>query len=130
MFALYSLGAFLYCFLKAAENLLVLAYPSFSAISAMDKFLPDSKTSECSNLHCCIYLPNGTPRRHRKGGANRVEQAFKAVAHGYIVFEYRRIQGHYNRKHKRYDEHKAQILIRFTRLRLIEIGRASCRERV
>ena len=39
----------LYCFLKATESLLVLAYPSFSAISAMDKLLPDSKTSECSN---------------------------------------------------------------------------------
>ena len=49
--ALYSLGVFLYCFLKAAENLLVLVYPSFSAISVMDKLLPDSKTSECSNLH-------------------------------------------------------------------------------
>ena len=49
MLVLYSLGIFLYCFLKATESLLVLAYPSFSAISAMDKLLPDSKTSECSN---------------------------------------------------------------------------------
>ena len=59
--ALYSLGVFLYCFLKAAENLLVLAYPTSFAISAMDKLLPDSKTSECSDLHCCIYFPSGIP---------------------------------------------------------------------
>ena len=44
--ALYSLGIFLYCFLKAAENLLALAYPSFPAISAIDKLLPASKTSD------------------------------------------------------------------------------------